>query len=177
MLMDPLPHEPRNFRELVEADLRRAARLIIKIQDEIDWQFRIATPKGDLHLAVTMPGGVERDVMLARIGTFMHWKQAKAFIMAVETVLPNGVYAAGLSPTERCNCFAHFDHEPRPWTARNFHPVKWLPEKHIDPVIAALLPTSPRAMTPKEVSGLHEWFGREGRFPAVQIESGTLEKL
>lgn len=177
MLMDPLPHEPRNFRELVEADLRRAARLIIKIQDEIDWQFRIATPKGDLHLAVTMPGGVERDVMLARIGTFMHWKQAKAFIMAVETVLPNGVYAAGLSQSERCNCYARFNHEPRPWTARNFDRVKWLPEKHIDPVIAALLPTSPRAMSPKEVAGLQEWFGREGRFPAVQIESGTLEKL
>lgn len=177
MSMDPLPHEPQNFRELVEADLRRAARLIIKIQDEIDWQFRIATPKGDLHLAVTMPAGVERDLMLARIGTFMQWKQAIAFIMTVETVLPNGVYAAGLSQSERCNCYARFNHEPRPWTARNFDRVKWLPEKHIDPVIAALLPTSPRAMSPKEVAGLQEWFGREGRFPAVQIESGTLEKL
>ena len=50
-----------------------------------------------------MPGGVERDVMLSRIGTFMHWKQAKAFIMAVETVLPNGVYACLLytSPSPR----------------------------------------------------------------------------
>ncbi len=175
--MDPLPHEPRNFRELVEADLRRAARLIIKIQDEIDWQFRIATPVGDLHLAVTMPGGAERDVMLRRIATLMQWKQAKAFIMAVESALPDGVYAAGLSQSERCICFAHFDHEPRPWTGRNFHRVKWLPEKHIEPVITALLPTSSRAMTPKEVSGLQEWFGCEGRFPAVQIESGKLEKL
>ena len=173
MTMDSLPHEPRNFRELVEADLRRAARLIIKIQDEIDWQFRIATPQGDLHLAVTMPGGTERDVMLARIATFMQWKQAKAFIMAVESALPNGVYAAGLSQSERCNCFAHFDHEPRPWSARNFHRVKWLPEKHIEPVVAALLPKSPRAMTPKEVSGLQEWFGSQGRFPAVHIESAS----
>ena len=55
--MDPLPHTPRNFRELIEADLRRAARLIIKIQDEIDWQFRIATPQGDFHLAVMMGDG------------------------------------------------------------------------------------------------------------------------
>jgi hypothetical protein len=31
--MDRLPHDPRNFRELVEADLRRGARLIIKVQD------------------------------------------------------------------------------------------------------------------------------------------------
>lgn len=175
--MDPLVHEPRNFRELVEADLRRAARLIIKIQDQIDWQFRIATPQGDLHLAVTMPGGLERDVMLQRVATFMRWKQAKAFIMAVESVLPNGVYAVGFSQSERCNCFAHFNHEPRPWTARNFDRVKWLPEKHIDPVIAALLPTSSRAMTPKEVSSLQEWFGRDGRFPAVHVESREVRGL
>jgi hypothetical protein len=31
--MERLPHEPRNFRELVEADLRRAARLVVKVQD------------------------------------------------------------------------------------------------------------------------------------------------
>ena len=138
--MDPLPHAPRSFRELVEADLRRAARLIIKVQGTIDWQFRIATRDGDLHLAVTMPGGLERDVMLARIGTLMRWKQAQAIIMSVESGLPNGVYAAGLRHSERCNCFAHFRHEPRPWSARNFDRVKWLPEKHIEPVIAALLP-------------------------------------
>ena len=51
--MDRLPHDPRNLRELVEADLRRALRIIIKIQDEIDPQFRIATPEGDYWIAVT----------------------------------------------------------------------------------------------------------------------------
>ncbi len=55
--MDRLPHDPRNFRELVEADLRRPARLIIKIQDEIDPQFRIATPEVDYWIAVTLPSG------------------------------------------------------------------------------------------------------------------------
>ena len=46
--MERLPHHPRNLRELIEADLRRAARLIIKVQDEIDWyqpkHSRTATP-------------------------------------------------------------------------------------------------------------------------------------
>lgn len=175
--MEPLPHEPRNFRELVEADLRRAARLIIKAQDTIDWQFRIATPQADLHLAVTMPGGLERNVMLARIGTFMQWKQATAFIMSVESGLPNGVYAVGVSKTERYNCFSHFNHQPKPWTARNFDRVKWLPERHIEPAIAAMLPTAPRAMTPKEVSGLEAWFGPQGRFAVVDIATGELTKL
>jgi hypothetical protein len=32
---DRLPHEPRNFRDIVEADLRRAARPAIEEQDEI----------------------------------------------------------------------------------------------------------------------------------------------
>lgn len=175
--MDPLPHEPRTFRELVEADLRRAARLIIKIQDQIDWQFRIATPQGDFHLAVTMPGGIERDVMLKRIATFMQWKQAQAFILAVESGMPNGVYAAGVSRQERVNCFVHFNHEPRPWTARNFHRVKWMPEKFIEQALLDLLPATPKPMTPQEISGLQEWFGTEGRFPAVHVASREVRGL
>src|SRR5262249_30639352 len=46
--LDPLPYEPKTLREFVEADLRRAARLIIKVQDEIDPQFRFSTPEGRL---------------------------------------------------------------------------------------------------------------------------------
>ena len=53
--MDRLPQDPQNFREMVEADLRRAARLVIKVHDEIEPQFRIATPTGDWWLAVTLP--------------------------------------------------------------------------------------------------------------------------
>ncbi len=41
--MEPLPEPLTTFRQFVEADLRRAARLVIKVQDEIDPQFRIAT--------------------------------------------------------------------------------------------------------------------------------------
>ncbi|MGO8954508.1 MAG: hypothetical protein ACLQF2_14440 [Rhodomicrobium sp.] len=36
--MDRLPHDLRNFREMVEANRCRAARLVIKVQDEIDQQ-------------------------------------------------------------------------------------------------------------------------------------------
>lgn len=45
----------RSFRDIVEADPRRAARRIIKIQEEINWHFRIATLVGDYHLSVMMP--------------------------------------------------------------------------------------------------------------------------
>ena len=63
--MDPLPREPKTLHEFVEADLRRATRLIIKVQDEIDPQFRFSTPEGDYHLAVTLPADdYERRTML-----------------------------------------------------------------------------------------------------------------
>ena len=87
--MDPLPQEPQNFRELVGADLRRAARLVIKVQDEIDWQLRMAIPRGDYALAITMPNDdYERKAMLRRLATFMQWREVIAFTLAVETVLP-----------------------------------------------------------------------------------------
>ena len=107
--MHPLPHVPRNFRDMVEADLRRAARLIIKIQDEIDWQIRMASPDGDTHVAVTMPGDADqRQQMLRRIGTLFQWQQAAGFCIAVETVTPDAVYAIGISRHERHHCLARY---------------------------------------------------------------------
>lgn len=45
-MMRHLPLTPRSFGELVLADLLRAQRLKIRIEDEIDPQFRIASPEG-----------------------------------------------------------------------------------------------------------------------------------
>jgi hypothetical protein len=42
--MGPLSYEPKSLRNFVEADLRRAARLIIKVQDEIDPEFGFRRP-------------------------------------------------------------------------------------------------------------------------------------
>ena len=83
--MDRMVPEPRTFKELVEADLRRAARLIIKVQDEVDPQFRIATPEGDYAIAVTLSRDPrERMMMLRRVSAFMAWKNAMGFILASE---------------------------------------------------------------------------------------------
>ena len=176
--MEPLPHEPRNFKEIVEADLRRAARLVIKVQDEIDPQFRFATPRGDYWIAVTLPGDdYERTAMLRRLSTFMVWRQALGFTMAVETYEPDAVYCVGVGQDERHNCLARINRHPRPWTARNFGPVEWLPPASIDPAVIAMLPTAPRPVTPKEISALDKWFGASGKFPAVHIESGQIRGL
>lgn len=178
MHVDQLPHEPRTFREIVEADLRRIARLLIEVQDEPDWQLRIATPEGDYHVSVTMPDDhYERRSMLRRLETFMQWKRAFAFTLAVETREPNAVYAAGISAGERVNCIAEFRRAPQPWTAANFGPVTWLPGTAIDSTLTALLPVTPRPMTPKEISALDKWFGVAGKFPAVHLQSMTVRGL
>ena len=172
--MHPLPQPPTTFRDIVKVDLRRAARLIIKVQDEIDWQYRIATPEGDYHLAITMPDGAERTDVLQRLSLFMAWKRTLAFTLGVETHAPDAVYALGITPRERHNCMALITRQPKPWTAANFSAVEWLPPDSIDPVLASLLPTAPRAMTPKEIQGLQAWFGTTGRFPAVHIPTGEV---
>ncbi len=173
--MDRLPHEPRNFRELIEADLRRAARLVIKVQDEIDPQIRIATPEGDYWIAVTLPSDpYGRKVILRNLSLFMAWKQALGFTLASELYEPDSVYCVGLFPKERFACLARIRREPKPWTAKNFGSVEWLPEASIDPTLLDLLPGGAREITSRDLATLEKWFGAKGEFPAVKIETGEL---
>ncbi len=176
--MERLPRDPVTFREIVEADLRRAARLLIKIQDEIDPQVRIATPEGDYWIALTLPpGDGERRALLERLGLFMAWKRAAGFTFASELVAPDAVYCAGIAATDQLACLARITRVPRPWTAKSFGPVEWLADGSIDPLIAALLPRRPRAMTPREIAGLEAWFGATGEFPAVHVPSGEVRGI
>lgn len=169
---------PKNFRELVLADLRRAARLIVKVQDEIDLQFRMATPKGDYALAVTLPSDSdERTAMLERISTFMAWKQVRGFTIASELYEPDCVCCAGITADERIICMSRITRRPRPWSAVNFSAAEWLPETSIDPLLIDLLPAAARPMTPKEISALQRWFGIDGKFPAVHLPSGEVQGL
>ena len=172
--MQPLSKVPGTLRELVEADVRRAARLIIKIQDEIDWQFRFATRQGDFHVAVTMAGSdTDRRMVLDHLRVFMVWKQALAFILATET-LDDHLYALGVAAHEAHHCRVPIQREPRPWSSANFGEVEWLPPEAVDPELRSLLPSGLRALTPKEVSAMTAWFGRDGRFPAINMKTGEI---
>ena len=173
--MERLPNDPRTLRELVEADLRRAARLLIKIQDEIDPQFRIATPEGDYWIAVTLPADpYGRKVVLRNLSLFLAWKQALGFTLASELYEPDSVYCAGLFPKQRIACLARIKREPKPWTAKNFGRVEWLPEASIDPMLLNLLPRGAREITTRDLATLEKWFGAKGKFPAVKIKTGEL---
>ena len=176
--MQPLPHEPRTFRDFVESDLRRAARLVIKVQDEIDPQWRIATRSGDWSIATTLPGDDGRKVILRALGTFMVWKEAIAFTLATELAEPDAVWCGGVSHGGGglvCHaCLSSIRRSPRPWTDASFRPIEWLPATTIDPVLVELLPSSPRPLTPKDMSAMVKWFGKAGRFPAVNLATGEI---
>lgn len=176
--MDRLPEPLTTFRQIVEADLRRAARLVIKVQDEIDPQFRFTTPDGDYHLAVTLlQDDYERRAMLRRISTFMAWKRAGAFILASELSEPDCVYALGVSRSEVHACLARIRRQPTPWTTTNFGPVEWIDRHEVGQEMIDLLPPVARPITPKEISALERWFGPDGRFPAVHVLTGELRGL
>lgn len=176
--MDRLPEPLATFREHVEADMRRAARLIIKVQDEIDPQWRIATGEGDYAITVTLPGDpYERKLMMRRLSTFMAWKGALSFIVASELVEPDCVYALGVSAREVHACLSPIRRSPKPWTAANFGPVEWLDKGQIGSELLDLLPSGPRPLTPKEVSALQPWFGVDGKFPAVHVPSSEIRGL
>jgi hypothetical protein len=172
--------EPRTFKELVEADLRRAARLIIKVQDEIDPQFRIATPEGDYSIAVTLPGEPrERMLIMRRVTAFMAWKKASGFILASELLVPDCVYALGVMRDEVVACLARIIRTPKPWTAANFGEVEWMDRSLVGQEMIDLLPRSAlgdagRAMSKTEIAMLEKWFGKEGIYPAVHIETNEV---
>ncbi|MGA7327569.1 MAG: hypothetical protein WBX25_24525 [Rhodomicrobium sp.] len=174
--MERLPYNPQTFRDIVEADLRRAARLIIKVQDELDPQVRFGTPEGDFHIAVTLPSSdtYGRRAVLRAFALFMAWKQALAFTFASELYEPDCVFCAGLTPKDRFACVARIRREPRPWTAANFGEVEWLPQSSIDPALVELLPTSVREMSRTDLTTLEKWFGARGKFPAVHIPTGKI---
>ena len=176
--MDRLPHDPKTLRELTEADLRRGARLIIKVQDELDPQLRMATPEGDYHIAMTLsPNAGERRKLFAALSVFMVWRRVSGFTFCSELIEPDCVSCVAVSANERAFCLSRIQRRPRPWTASNFGAVEWLSERSIAPEIVALLPQAPRALTPREVADCNGWFGTAGRFPAVHVPSGELRGL
>ena len=179
--MDRMVPEPRTFKELVEADLRRAARLIIKVQDEVDPQFRIATPEGDYAIAVTLSRDPrERMMMLRRVSAFMGWKSAMGFILASELQVPDCVYALGVMRHEVHACLARITRTPKPWAVGNFGKVEWIERSLIGREMIDLLPRSAlgdagRAMSKTEIAMLEKWFGKEGIYPAVHLETGEVK--
>lgn len=170
-MMAPLPHAPRSFRDLVEADLRRAARLVASTHpDPIDPQFRIASAQGDWWIAITLTDDVaERQRRLMLVRDFMAWKLAPAFVLATELAEPDAVCAIGVSHRETIGCLARITRTPLAASA-----IEWLDAAQLGDEIPALLPRGSAALSEKRLAELEIWFGAAGKFPAVQIATGEV---
>lgn len=175
--MERLAHEPATLKDLVEADLRRAARLIVRIQDEVDPQLRIATPQGDFHVAMTLPGDPEGvQQMFGALSVFMAYRQALGFTMASEIVEPNALYCVGCLGADWLAALS-MKSEKKPFSDASFGPLQWLPDESIGAEIRALLPRGQRSISKNELAACEALFGISGRFPAVHIASGEIRGL
>ena len=160
-----LPHTPRNFREIVHADLLRAQRLIVRIQDEIDPQFRIASPEGDWWIGMTLVVDPrERAKQMRLVSRFMQWKLSPAFTLASEIITPDAVYCIGVSHRE---CHAALSRIKRNPIA--FGEIEWLPRSQIGDEYLSLLPRGMTTLDARAIVELEEWFGTDGKFPAMRI--------
>jgi hypothetical protein len=163
-----LPHEPRNFREIVIADLLRAQRLILRIQDQIDPQFRIASPEGDWWIGMTLSDDPdERERQFRHISNFMRWKQSPAFTLASELIAPDAVYCISISTNECHAAMSRIRRNPI-----RFREMEWLSRTQIGDAYPSLLPRDQRELSRSEIADLVAWFGPDGRFPAVRINAG-----
>lgn len=160
---------------MVEADLRRAARLSLKVKDEIDPQLRIATPEADYWLAVTL-GTDEREryEMMAHIKVFMALKQAVAFTWACEVAEPEGLYCAGVAPGDGLAMFMPINGYVKDWTPARFAEPEIFSKVSIDPVLLDLLPGKQQEVTADEMEACSKMFGANGRFPAVHMRSHSI---
>lgn len=156
---------PRSLKDLVLADLRRAQRLIARIDDEIDLQFRIASAEGDWWIALTLPDDLgERRRYFSLVSDFMALKSSPAFVLAVELKEPDAVCAVGVSHKEVFGAVSAIERRPL-----SFSPVTWIDRSAIDDDTLALLPRGRRELSAKRVAEIDAWFGPEGKFPAMKI--------
>src|SRR5262245_28844341 len=115
-------YTPRTFREVVHADLLRAQRLKLRIQDEIDPQFRIASPEGDWWIGMTLDQDLAmREKQMQLVSGFMRWKLSPAFTLASEIISPDAVYCLGVSHRECHGALSRLAYKPL-----RFGEIEWL---------------------------------------------------
>lgn len=163
------------LRKIVLADLARGVRLMLAVQDEIDPQFRIATPEGDVVLAVTYPDDLTgKALMFDRVRRFCAWKQALAYTMTFNLAEPNALMTVGVSGTEAVGCIRRLMGERGGYGEESFGHAVWVTRESIGEEFVALLPRGTAELTSGDLRELDAWFGADGRFPAVHVPTGTV---
>ena len=149
----------------MHADLLRAQRLILRIQDQIDPQFRIASHEGDWWIGMTLEDNLEnRKRQMQLVSRFMAWKLAPAFTMASELKVPDAIYCIGVSYDECHGVMSLITRNPT-----KFSEEGWLTRAQIGDEVPSLLPRGSLTVDARDIAEFDEWFGPGGKFPAVKI--------
>lgn len=158
------------LKDLVLSDLLRAQRLIERINDDLDPQFRIASPEGDWWIGISVPADpFDRQQRFRLVSRFMIWKSSPAFTQAVELTEPDAVVCVGCSHSETIGLISLIERNPL-----RFSEPTQLSATQIGDDVPALLPRGAVSLTEADISELERWFGADGLFPAVHIPSGRI---
>lgn len=146
---------------------------MLRVQDDIDPQLRIATPQGDIAVSVTFPEGChERDCTLQVLQRFCAWKQALAYTMTFNIAEPNALMTVGVSGKNVVGCILRVTGVPGTLSEASFGAPLWVTPDSIGDEFLSLLPERTSALSEDDLRELESWFGVEGWFPAIHVASG-----
>jgi hypothetical protein len=162
----------KDLKKLTLADLERAKRLMLRVQDEIEPQMRVATPEGDYFLALTLSeDSGERLHQMELFKWFMAWKMALGYIVAGQLEEPDCLYALGVTRIGRAGAISMIRHRP----VLGFGPNEWLSRQQLaDSDMTEFLPRGALTITAPMLEELESVFGAYGTFPAVRIADGVM---
>jgi hypothetical protein len=146
--------------------LLRGQRLIARIRDEIDPQIRVATPEGDIAIAMTLSQDMEERAYQMRVfSSFLAWKTAPAFTMTSELHEPDAIVSIGVSHKETLAVLSTISRKP----LLRFGEPQWLSREQIGDDVPGLLPRGAIELSKTQIAEIDRFFGPTGLFPAVKI--------
>jgi hypothetical protein len=161
----------KTLRDFVLNDLARAQRLMLRVQDEIEPQYRISTPDGDYYVAPTLSDDLEKRIHeMDVLQWFMVWKCAIAFVVASQYAEPDMLCAIGVTNKQREGAMSLILRTP----TLHFGDHIWLPRRKIGDDFINLLPRAQMTLTPAMFREVEATYGATGTFPAIRIHDGHM---
>lgn len=150
----------------VHSELRRAQALVQRTHPApIDPQFCVWGADSEWRIAITLTENAkERVRRLGLVSDFMACHTATGFVLASEIHAPDALVAIGIFHQAYAGFITTITRQPFAFAA-----TKALLRENVDPAMLGLLPRGSRTITKARLKQLTEWFGPEGKFPAVPI--------
>ena len=112
--------------------------------------------------------------MFDAIALFMARTPATAFTLAAELNNPRSLSCTSVTPNLVPATIAPITPNTRPYKPRQFGTPVWLDPHLLTPRSSPSGHVHPAPALPKTISGLEQWFGPSGLYPAIHIASARL---